>query len=116
MFYEPTHDCPHMKASERIPSPEARRLRALLDGLSEAEYVVLLWLCEGKRNSEIAAVLQRSRRTVESHVAAVMTKLEVETRGAAVRILIDWHIATGTPLPWPDDPATHRHRPRRKKA
>jgi DNA-binding CsgD family transcriptional regulator len=85
---------------------EVERLHKLLQSLSQAEYGVLLWLCEGKRNAEIAAILGRSRRTVESHVAAAMQKLEVETRGAAVRVLIDWHIATGTPLPWPDDPAT----------
>lgn len=86
----------------RLPSAKVKRLRALLDTLSDAEYAVLLWLCEGKRNGEIASILHRSRRTVENHVASIIHKLEVETRGGAVRVLVDWHIATGTTLPWPD--------------
>ena len=91
--------------ASRVPTKDVQRLRGMLDTLSEAENVVLLWLCEGKRNGEIAATLHRSRRTVESHVAAIMAKLEAETRGAAVRVLIDWHISTATPLPWPDVPS-----------
>jgi DNA-binding CsgD family transcriptional regulator len=102
-----------MSRSRGTTTVEAERLRGLLHSLSEAGYVVLLWLCEGKRNGEIASILHRSCRTVESHVAAVLEKLGVETRGAAVRIPIDWHIATGTPLPWPDDPASHDRNPPR---
>lgn len=97
-------------------STEVKRLRALLETLSEAEYGVLLWLCEGKRNSEIATILGRSRRTVESHVASVIKKLEAETRGGAVRVLIDWHIATSTPLPWPDEPQPSKRPARERKA
>lgn len=85
------------------------------DCLPRAEYVVLLWLYEGKRNGEIAKILDRSRRTVESHVSSTFEKLEVETRGVAVRALIDFHIATGMPIPWPEDASTHRHDGNNKK-
>src|SRR5688500_15557278 len=91
------------------PCPtQTGRLHTLLRSLSDAEHAVLLWLCAGKRNGEIATILGRSRRTVESHVAAVLAKLGAETRGGAVRVLIDWHIATSTPLPWPAELSAHR--------
>jgi DNA-binding NarL/FixJ family response regulator len=46
---------------------------------------VLALLCQDLRNAEIAARLHRSVRTVDHHVAAVLSKLGVETRLEAVR-------------------------------
>jgi DNA-binding CsgD family transcriptional regulator len=53
-------------------------------GLSRRESEVLLWIAEGKRDKEIAAILGISYRTVTDHVRAILTKLKVETRTAAV--------------------------------
>lgn len=54
-------------------------------GLTTAEMAVLELMCCGLRNAEIAARLHRSVRTVDHHVAAVLSKLGVGTRLEAVR-------------------------------
>jgi DNA-binding CsgD family transcriptional regulator len=53
-------------------------------GLTARELQTLQLLCEGLRNAEIAARLQRSVRTVDHHLAAVFAKLGVDTRAAAI--------------------------------
>ena len=42
-------------------------------------------LASGATNTEIAAVLQLSERTVAHHVSAILGKLRVSTRTAAVK-------------------------------
>lgn len=51
--------------------------------LTHREAEVLHWLAEGKRDAEIAVILNLSVRTVEQHVATCLKKLNVETRTAA---------------------------------
>jgi DNA-binding CsgD family transcriptional regulator len=55
-------------------------------GLTTAEMAVLELMCRGLRNAEIAARLHRSVRTIDHHVAAVLSKLGVETRLEAARL------------------------------
>jgi DNA-binding CsgD family transcriptional regulator len=45
---------------------------------------VLKWMVEGKRNSEIAAILCLSTRTVEKHVSEILASLKVENRATAI--------------------------------
>jgi DNA-binding CsgD family transcriptional regulator len=52
--------------------------------LTRREHDVLLLLCEGLTNDQIATKLAVSPRTVDHHVSAVLGKLGVGTRGAAV--------------------------------
>ena len=52
-------------------------------GLTRRECEVMQWICDGKRDREIAAILGLSPRTVEKHVCHIFVKLEVETRTAA---------------------------------
>jgi DNA-binding NarL/FixJ family response regulator len=46
---------------------------------------VLSLMAQGLRNADIAQQLHRSVRTVDHHVAAVLAKLGVDSRLAAVR-------------------------------
>jgi non-specific serine/threonine protein kinase len=57
-------------------------------GLSPREVEVLRLLAEGRSYREIGAVLSLSPRTVEKHVAAVVAKLGVPSRTAAVTVAI----------------------------
>lgn len=70
---------------------DARREVEMLDhlplrraGLSRREAEVLLWMAQGKRDKEIAIILGISHRTVTHHVSAILAKLGVENRTAAV--------------------------------
>jgi DNA-binding CsgD family transcriptional regulator len=57
-------------------------------GLTPREAEVLAWVAQGKTNTEVAAILGSSTRTVQKHLEHIFTKLGVETRtAAAVRAL-----------------------------
>jgi DNA-binding CsgD family transcriptional regulator len=55
--------------------------------LTPREREILHWVAEGKRDAEIAAILNLSVRTVEQHVRTCLRKLNVETRTAACAVL-----------------------------
>ena len=52
-------------------------------GLTPRVAETLLWLAQGKTNSEIATILGNSESTVKKHVLEVFAQLGVETRTAA---------------------------------
>jgi DNA-binding NarL/FixJ family response regulator len=54
--------------------------------LTGRELEVLRWLAQGKRNREIAAIMNISPRTIQKHVQSILVKLCVETRGAAAAV------------------------------
>ena len=58
-------------------------LRSL--GLTPRECEVMRWISEGKRDREIAIILNLSARTVGNHAHHIFHKLDVETRTAAAR-------------------------------
>src|SRR5215472_14617352 len=60
----------------------ARPLEKVL-GLTPRVAETLLWLAQGKTNSEIATILGNSESTVKKHVLEIFEKLGVETRTAA---------------------------------
>lgn len=60
----------------------AEPLRAL--GLTPREAEVLLWLAQGKTNSEIGTILGTQEATVKKHLEHVFAKLGVEGRSAAM--------------------------------
>jgi DNA-binding CsgD family transcriptional regulator len=53
-------------------------------GLTRRESEVMSWMVEGKRDGEIATILNISVRTANVHVRNILTKLGVETRTTAV--------------------------------
>jgi len=60
----------------------AKPLETVL-GLTPRVAEALLWVAQGKTNSEIAMILGNSESTVKKHVLEIFEKLGVETRGAA---------------------------------
>ena len=52
-------------------------------GLTPRATEALLWLAQGKTNSDIASILGITESTVKKHVQEMFDKLGVETRGAA---------------------------------
>src|SRR5688572_14939775 len=52
-------------------------------GLTPRAAEALLWLAQGKTNSDIATILGISESTIKKHVQEMFDKLGVETRGAA---------------------------------
>lgn len=66
--------------SERVPNSDAT---PRLHPLTPRENEVVGWIVEGKRNTDIAAILTLSLRTVEKHVQNILRKLGVESRTAA---------------------------------
>ena len=72
--------------SERENGADASLLQRL--GLTPKEAVVLSWMAQGKRDSEIATLVGSSRRTVEKHLEHIYAKLKVKSRtGAAWKAL-----------------------------
>jgi DNA-binding CsgD family transcriptional regulator/tetratricopeptide (TPR) repeat protein len=70
-----------------VPAPRGpvEGTRANPAGLTDRQLEVLRLVCEGLTNAEIAQRLVVSVRTVDSHVAAVLTKLGVRSRLHALR-------------------------------
>ncbi|MCU1646229.1 MAG: helix-turn-helix transcriptional regulator [Nocardia sp.] len=50
------------------------------DSLTPTEHRVAMLVVEGRSNSDIAATMFLSRRTVQSHVSSILAKLEVNSR------------------------------------
>jgi len=69
----------------RVPQGPRQATRANPAGLTTRQLDVLNLLGEGLTNAEIADRLVVSPRTVEHHVAAVLTKLGARTRREAAR-------------------------------
>jgi DNA-binding CsgD family transcriptional regulator len=64
--------------------PFAFPVTSRIGSLTTREMDVLRLIAAGKSNPDIAAELFLSVRTVENHVAHILVKLDVRTRGAAV--------------------------------
>jgi DNA-binding CsgD family transcriptional regulator len=73
----------------RVPRGKSRLTRNHAAGLTARQAEVLELLAQGLTNNQIADELFVSYRTVESHVSAVLMKLDVATREAAVEAARD---------------------------
>lgn len=72
---------------ERLVRPRARR-RVLMERLSRAQQVVLPLLLEGRTESEIARVLERSHHTIHDHVRGIYKTLGVTSK---MELLAIWN-------------------------
>jgi DNA-binding CsgD family transcriptional regulator len=68
----------------RAPRGPHRATLANAAGLTRREQEVLLHVAHGATNPEIAQALHLSERTVAHHISAILSKLDVRTRTAAV--------------------------------
>ena len=77
-----------LRASGVAVTVPARRRRSTLTnpgGLTPRQVEVLRLMDNGLTNTEMATRLYLSARTVDHHVAAILTKLDVDNRRQAVR-------------------------------
>lgn len=58
------------------------------EAISDAEFRVLRLVAEGRTNAEIAGDLNLSRRTVESHITSMLSKLELRNRVELTRFVL----------------------------
>ena len=63
--------------------------RAHSKSLTGREREVLKFICEGRSNSEVAEILRISIRTVETHRANIMNKLDLRNTAELVRYAIE---------------------------
>src|SRR6266851_10490875 len=72
------------RQANREFKPDFSSAKPLLKlGLTPRAAETLLWLSQGKTNSDIATILGITESTVKKHVQEIFEKLGVETRGAA---------------------------------
>lgn len=71
---------------ETLANPCAGIDRLMTLDLTRREAEVLCWVSEGHTNNQVADVLGLSARTVQKHLERVFTKLDVQTRTAAVAV------------------------------
>jgi DNA-binding CsgD family transcriptional regulator len=79
---------PAASTSDAVPVPPSPTARAAPSQLSAREIEVLKELVRGSRNSDIAATLGISERTVKAHLANIYQKLGVESRSGAVAVAV----------------------------
>jgi len=68
-------------------------------GLTPRAAEALLWLAQGKTNSDIATILGITESTVKKHVQEIFEKFGVETRGAATLRALEVLNALESPAP-----------------
>jgi DNA-binding NarL/FixJ family response regulator len=73
----------------RVPRGPRPTTRANRFGLTSRQLEILDLLAQGCTNAEIARQMSISPKTAEHHVAAVLAKLDVVSRQAAVSVARD---------------------------
>lgn len=86
------YSCPFGTSRYRLRLVESPRLgrdlgRRGIAGLTPRETEIARWVCEGKRDSEIAVILGLSVRTVGKHVEHLLQKLRIPRRSAVAAAL-----------------------------
>ena len=79
-----------------VPTTPTSKTHDDFRGLTEREREVVALIGQGRTNGEIAIELVLSKRTVEKHVANILSKLQLTSRAQIVRWAIE-HNLTSTP-------------------
>ena len=88
------------RQAKREFKPDFSSAKPLLKlGLTPRATEALLWLAQGKTNSDIATILGITESTVKKHVQEIFEKLGVETRGAAAVRALEVLNAGGSSIP-----------------
>jgi DNA-binding CsgD family transcriptional regulator/tetratricopeptide (TPR) repeat protein len=74
------------RETSRQPPPHAQAYPA---GLTTREVEVLRLVAEGLTDAQVAERLVLSRRTVQTHLSSIYSKLQVNTRSAATRFAVE---------------------------
>jgi len=80
---------PRLLSALRSARPNGPAGDGVLDPLSDREVEVLALVARGASNTEIAAALFVSERTVKGHVGSIFTKLGARDRAAAIVLAYD---------------------------
>ncbi len=80
---------PLAKLQKRRLAPSSHAQESSDFNLTAREREVLAGIASGERSKEVAARLGITRRTVESYLNSIYTKLNVDSRAAAVAIAIE---------------------------
>jgi len=93
---------PHCLVSNYLSNPSAanKKSSSRIDVLTIREREVCRYLASGYTNAEVADFLRISKRTVETHRAAIMAKVGVKSRAQLVHFAIEHGL-------WPEPETEH---------
>jgi predicted ATPase/DNA-binding CsgD family transcriptional regulator len=77
--------------AQHLPLQPARESGKTPDDLTAREREIAIWIAQGKSNAEIAQELVLSKRTVEKHIANILSKLGATNRAQ----IVGWVIQSG---------------------
>jgi predicted ATPase/DNA-binding NarL/FixJ family response regulator len=77
-----------------VPTTTRSKTHDDFGGLTEREREIVALIGQGKTNGEIATELVLSKRTVEKHVANILSKLELTSRAQIVRWAMEHHLTS----------------------
>jgi DNA-binding NarL/FixJ family response regulator len=83
---------PATMSIEPSSAPPAKRLPTYPGGLTAREVEVLRLVAQGLTDAQVAEHLVISPRTVNWHLTAIYSKLQVSSRSAATRYAIECHL------------------------
>ena len=81
------HQAIALDAEQRIKHAQHTVIQEKIAHLTPREREVMEFVVDGKANKQIAALLERSQKTIEIHRANVMRKMEVDSLAELVRIV-----------------------------
>jgi len=77
----------------QLTTPPAKSRPTYPDGLTAREVEVLRLVAQGLTDTQVAEQLVLSRRTVNSYLTSIYSKIQVSSRSAATRYAIEHHLA-----------------------